>query len=430
MKRKLTTQILLKSLFLGLSLLSHQEFVNAQNEASNNSKIHKIDSLIRVGIEEMAFPGAVLWVQHRDSVLIHRAYGFHTYDSLRAVRPSDLYDLASVTKVTAATLALMKLYEDGLIHLDEPVSKYLTFLKGNKRGKSTFRELLAHQAGWLPWIPYHQEIRDRDGKLQKKWVSNTRTDRHVFELADGKYLRNDFYQKIKRMIKKAEFDPDQGYRYSGLFFYLIPELVQQLTGKPFDQYLQASFYEPLGAATLGFNPLDRFELDEIAPTEVDTFFREVPIHGYVHDEGAIMMRGISGNAGLFSNAADLGKVWSMLLHRGTYEGDTYLKQQTVDLFTTVQYPNNDNRRGLGFDKPTLSNEVDRSSVARLASPRSYGHSGYTGPLVWADPDHDLVFIFLCNRVYPTRNQRMIYELDIRPTVQEWVYEWVIDSLGN
>lgn len=411
------------ALVLG-TILSGTFFSIAQNQRLENSEIVKIDSVLQVGIEKMAFPGAVLWVMHRDSVLIHKAYGFHTYDSLVKVEPNHLYDLASVTKVTAATLAVMKLYEDGLIQLDDPISKHLSFLKGNKRGRSTYRELLAHQAGWRPWIPYHQEIRDRDGLLKKKWVAEQQSGRYDFQLTENKFLRNDFYNKIKRFIKKAELSDEKVYRYSGLFFYLVPELVRQLTGQSLDVYLNEQFYESMGAGTLGFNPLERFPLSQIVPTEVDTFFREVPIHGYVHDEGAIMMRGISGNAGLFSNAADVGKVWSMFLNRGTYGGNEYLKQQTVDLFTTVQYPNNQNRRGLGFDMPTLNNENDRSNVSEAASPRSYGHSGYTGPLVWADPDHDLVFVFLCNRVYPTRNQRMIYELAIRPTVQSLVYEMI------
>ncbi|MDW3192173.1 MAG: serine hydrolase [Cytophagales bacterium] len=424
MKRKLTMQKGLKYALVLVTILGCSLFSGAQNLGAENFEIAKIDSVLEEGIMKMAFPGAVLWVQHRDSVLIHKAYGYHTYDSMVKVERNHLYDLASVTKVTAATLAVMKLYEDGLIKLDKPISKYLTFLKGNKRGKSTFRELLAHQAGWRPWIPYHQEIRDKNGRLKKKWVAQQPSDRYDFKLTEDKYLRSDFYDKIKRFIKKAELSDEKVYRYSGLFFYLVPELVQQLTGQSLDVYLNEHFYESMGAKTLGFNPLERFPLSQIVPTEVDTFFREVPIHGYVHDEGAIMMRGVSGNAGLFSNAADVGKVWSMFLNRGTYGSEVYLKQQTVDLFTTVQYPNNQNRRGLGFDMPTLSNESDRSNVSEWASPRSYGHSGYTGPLVWADPDHDLVFVFLCNRVYPTRNQRMIYELAIRPTIQSIVYEMI------
>ncbi len=424
MKRKLTMQKGLKYVIVLVTILVSSLFSIAQNQPPVNFGIDKIDSVLAGGIEKMAFPGAVLFVAHKGSVLIHKAYGHHTYDSLVKVERDHLYDLASVTKVTAATLAMMKLYEDDLIQLDDPIAKYFNFLRGNKRGKSTFRELLAHQAGWRPWIPYHQEIRNKKGSLKKKWVATEKSDRYDFKLADEKYLRNDFYKRIKRFIRKAELSDEKVYRYSGLFFYLVPELVFQLTGKSFDVYLNENFYQPMGANSLGFNPLDRFPLSQIVPTEIDTFFREVPIHGYVHDEGAIMMRGVSGNAGLFSNAADVGKIWTMLLNRGNYKGEVYLKQQTVDLFTTVQYPNNNNRRGLGFDMPTLSNESDRSNVSIRASARSYGHSGYTGPLIWADPDHDLVFVFLSNRVFPTRKQTMIYELRIRPMIQDYVYELI------
>lgn len=412
----------LKYVLITVTIQSAFLFSNAQTKSPANFQIDKIDSVVMDGISKMAFPGAVLWVLHKDSVLIHKAYGHHTYDSLVEVGQNHLYDLASVTKVTAATLALMRLYEDNLIHLDDPISKHFKFLKGNKRGKSTLRELLAHQAGWRPWIPYHSEIRNKKGQLKKKWIATDASDRFDFMLADNKYLRKDFYNRIKRFIKKAELDHQKVYRYSGLFFYLVPELVYNLTGTTFDQYLSKHFYEPLGAKSLGFNPLQRFPLSRIVPTEIDTFFREVPIHGYVHDEGAIMMRGISGNAGLFGTAQDLGKVWAMLLNRGQWEGKQYLTASTVDLFTTAQYPNNANRRGLGFDKPKLTQTNDRSNIAPSASLRSYGHSGYTGPLVWADPDHDLVFVFLCNRVYPTRKQTMIYELAVRPTILELIYQ--------
>ena len=369
----------------------------------------------------MAFPGAVLFVQLKDSTIVHKAYGFHTYDSLRKVQTHHLLDLASVTKVTGATLALMKLYDMGLIRLDNPINQYFPEIKG-KRGKVTIRALLAHQSGWQSWIAYHQEIRDKHGELKKKYVASTSSERYDFKLAEGKYLRSDFYERIKKFISKNNFNPEQGYVYSGLFFYLVPELVQKLTNQDFEAFLSQHFFEPLGAKSLVFNPLTVFADSLILPTEVDTFFREQAIHGWVHDEGAIMMRGISGNAGLFGNAADVGRVWQMLLNDGVV-GDTFLlKPNTIQLFTSAQYPGQGNRRGLGFDKPLLEFDAKRSSVAKDASFRSFGHTGYTGPIVWADPDNDLLFVFLCNRVYPTRNQRMLYEMNLRPTVHQWLYE--------
>ena len=371
----------------------------------------------------MAFPGAVLYAEIGDSVLIHKSYGFHTYDSLRKVETHHLFDLASVTKVTAATLALMKLYEMGLFQLDEPISKYFPEIKG-KRGKVTLRELLGHQSGWQSWIAYHQKIRDKNGRLKKKYVASSQSNRFDFKLAEGKYLRSDFYVKIKKFIKKNDFDPERGYVYSGLFFYLVPEMVQNLSGRTFQEFLNHHFYEPLGANSLVFNPLSSFADSIILPTEIDTFFREEPIHGWVHDEGAIMMRGVSGNAGLFGNAEGVASVWSMLLNEGKAVDTTLLRPETIQLFTSAQYPNNNNRRGLGFDKPLLEYDEVRSSVGKDASFRSFGHTGYTGPIVWADPEHDLLFIFLCNRVYPTRNQRMLYEMNLRPTIHQWLYEAV------
>ncbi|MEM9328959.1 MAG: serine hydrolase, partial [Bacteroidota bacterium] len=256
------------------------------------------------GITNRAFPGAVLLALHKDSTLYEKTYGFHTYDSVRAVKSTDIYDLASITKVTAATLALMGLYEDGLLDLDKQVVDYMPEIKG-KRGKVTVREILAHQSGWRSWIAYHVEIRDKKGGLKKKYVATEPSEKYDWKLADNMYLRTDFYETIKQYIAKAEFNPEQGYVYSGMFFYLIPEIVKNQTGQDFDEYLRDRFYDPLGAATTVFNPLDTYGLDDIVPTEVDTFFRMKPLHGYVHDEGAIMMRGVSGNAGLFSNARDL-----------------------------------------------------------------------------------------------------------------------------
>ena len=411
----------LKLILTLAACISWSKMSYAQNMAARNVIFEKIDSVIANAIKEQAFPGAVLYATHEKEVLLFRSYGYHTYDSSRRVDNGDIYDLASVTKVSAGTLALMKLYEEGLIKLDDPINKYVPEISG-KRGKATLREILAHQSGWRSWIPYHNRIRDKEGRLKKKFVSDRPTEKYDFQLADNKYLRKDFYRFIKRMIAKAEYDSSKPYTYSGLFFYLIPEIVENLSGLTFEDYLNANFYRPMGLSTLKFNPLRFYKDSLIAPTEVDTFFREQPIHGYVHDEGAIMMRGISANAGLFGNAQDVGDLWSLFLNEGKFQDTFLLEPSTIQLFTTVQYPNNDNRRGLGFDKPLLIYDKEKSSVAKSASGRSYGHSGYTGPLVWADPESDLLFVFLCNRVYPSRNQRKIYELNVRPTLHEYLYQ--------
>lgn len=409
-------------------LLSLSFFLSFSQKNTKNSEIvSKIDSVMEMSIVNQAFPGAVVLIGTRDSILYHKAYGYHTYDSLIPVQTYHLYDLASVTKVTAATLALMKLYEDSLLFLDDPISKYIDGFKFNKRGKATVRSTLAHQAGWRSWIPYYQEMLDKQGNYKSRFFSNSYSNKYPIQIHDSLYLTEKNYQYIKRQIKHSDFEPGKGYEYSGLFFYMVPELVERLTGKSLIEYLDSNFYVPIGSNALTFNPLEKFQDSLIVPTEIDTFFRQQAIHGKVHDEGAVLMGGISGNAGLFGNAESLFRIWQMLLNDGIYDSVRFLKPSTIDLFTTVQYPNEGNRRGLGFDKPLLDYDPEKSSVSEHASSYSFGHTGYTGPLVWADPKSDLIFIILCNRVYPSRLQRQIYTRNIRPTLHDLAYSLRINT---
>ncbi|MEP1094630.1 MAG: serine hydrolase [Cyclobacteriaceae bacterium] len=403
------------------SLSISQFEIEAIVEDDDGSFPIEIDSIVSNAIRLEAFPGCVIYISQGDSTLLFKSYGYHTYDSLRRVAVNDIYDLASVTKVTGATLALMKLYEEGLINLDDPIGKYLDGL-GRIRD-ATIRECLAHQAGLRPWIPYYQEVKKKNGRFRRNTVGPM-SESYNYALTDSLFLHKDFYRKIKKMIGRTKISDEKVYRYSGLFFYLVPELVEKLTGTTYDQYLRSTYYDSLGARTLTFNPLDTYTKSQIVPTENDTYFRMEQIHGTVHDEGAITMKGISGNAGLFSNAEDLAKVWRMLLEEGKMDSMQFLRPETIQLFTTTQYPNNGNRRGLGFDKPLIDYDSVASSVAKDASYRSYGHSGYTGTLVWADPENDLLFIFLSNRVYPTRENRNLYKLNVRPSIHQLIYDQI------
>ena len=384
---------------------------------------YQLDSIVFEAIKEKAFPGCVVYASQADSVFLLRSYGYHTYDSIRRVAVNDIYDLASVTKVVGGTLAMMKLYEQGYYKLDDEIGDYIDGI-GRKLGRATFREVLAHQAGLYPWVPYYQEVRKKNGNYKNKTISKELDEEYSYGISDSLFLHKDFYQKIKKMIRKSPLSEEKKYKYSGLFFYLIPELVSNLTDTTYRQYLDQHFYQPLNAKTLVFNPVDHFSLNQIVPTEVDTFFRMQPIHGYVHDEGAIMMNGVSANAGLFSNAEDLGRVFQMLLNDGRVDTVQMLKPQTIHLFTTTQYPNNDNRRGLGFDKPLLQYDSIRSSLSRDVSFKSYGHTGYTGTIAWADPENDLIFIFLTNRVFPNRTYRALYNLNIRPAIHQLLYDYL------
>jgi len=428
--KKLPKTISLSLFFYCIILLCSPFLLSAQQKEDTRTLLNyaglekQIDSIIYEAIIHKAFPGCVVYAACEDSVLFHKPYGYHRYDSLIKTSEDDIYDLASITKIAGATIALMKLYDDGLLFLDDPINKYVQNM-GGRVGKVTVRRALAHQGGLYPWIPFHEVIRKRNRTFKKKDIAKNKDENHEFQLAKELFLSNDFYEKqIKKRIRKSEVVTSPSHKYSGLFFYLVPEIVLNLTGVPYEEYLEKNVYNPLKAETLVFNPLEDFPSTRIPPTEIDSFFRMEPIHGKVHDEGAIMMRGISGNAGLFGNADDLSKLMAMLLQDGTQDTTNLLSQQTIDLFTTIQYPNQGNRRGLGFDKPLIEYDSIVSSVARDASHLSFGHTGYTGTLAWADPKNGLIFIFLTNRVYPTRSNRALYQMNVRPTIHQLFYDYI------
>jgi len=383
-----------------------------------------IADIVTQAIDSSAFPGCSILLAKGGEIFYEQTFGYHTYTSLLRVNKTDLYDLASITKVTASTMALMKMYDDGKFDLDQNLGYYFPFLAHSNKSDLSVRKVLAHQSGLQSWIPYYQRSQRKSGEYKNNSIASDSSSKYPYRISDADlYLYKDYQEKkINRMIRKSPLYDKEEYVYSGLSFYLWPELVERTYGKPFDEFLTARFYQPLGANTVCFLPTRRFSLDQIVPTEVDTFFRGQLLHGVVHDEGAAMMRGISGNAGLFGNARDLAKTFQMLLNGGTYAGRRYLSENTIAEFTRCQYCDKDNRRGLGFDKPLIEYDSIKTSVAKKASPASFGHSGYTGTLAWADPQNDLIFIFLTNRVFPSRENKKIYEMNVRPRIHDLVYE--------
>jgi len=410
-----------------LSANNHTFLVSKQAGAINNfPSIEKaVDSIITIGIKKEAFPGAQVLVARQGEVIFHKAYGYHTYDSLMGVGLQDRYDLASVTKIIAALPALMKLYEEGLIDLDVPFSNYWKPWR-HRKGKRdlTLREILAHQSGLTPYIVFLNEVM-RNGKLKNRFVRKVPSEKFSLRAYENLYINRRFPRKMYRMINRSKVSVEKQYRYSGLAFLLFPKVISDLTGHSYEYYLKKHFYLPLGALTLDFNPEMTYFETPIVPTEQDTVYRKNLTQGWVHDENASLLGGISGNAGLFGTAQDLAKIMQMYLNYGHYEGQQYLKKETITQFTAVQFPENDNRRGLGFDKPLLDNQnltLEEAYPAPEVSPESFGHSGFTGFFVWADPKYQLVFIFLSNRVYPYRSHRELYELNIRTALQQVFYK--------
>lgn len=382
----------------------------------------KIDSLMQQALDLKAIPGGQILIARDQKVVFHKAYGFQSYSDTTKVKLSDLYDLASVTKISSALPALMKLKDEGKFNLEAGVDTYLPYFRNSNKAGVPFRQILAHQARFKPWIPYWETTFRKNGTYKWKTIKSDSSARFPIKITDKMWLFRNYKKEIFKQIKKSDLEQEQKYLYSGLAFYLMPDIIEAITKKDFQQYIDHNFYNPLGATSITYNPLKKYSLDQIVPTENDYFFRNSPIHGTVHDEGAILMGGVSANAGLFANTNDLAKLMQLYLNMGSYGGKRYIKEETLNEFTSYQFPENDNRRGLGFDKPSLGERTINGNTAISASDASFGHTGYTGPMVWMDPERKLLFIFLANRVQPTRENTLLYKLNTRTNIQQVIYD--------
>ncbi|MGB7785882.1 MAG: glycoside hydrolase family 3 N-terminal domain-containing protein [Salinimicrobium sp.] len=381
-----------------------------------------IDSLMWQAINMKATPGGQVLVAKDQKVVFYKAYGEQVYWDTIPVEKTDLYDLASVTKVASVMPALMKLHDEGKFGLDQTLANHLPKFKRSNKKDIPYRDILAHQAGFKPWIPFWKNTLRRNGSYRWWTIKKDSSARYPIRITDEMYLHRNYPRKIRKAIRKSPLLEEKKYVYSDFFFILAPEVIKNITGEDFATYLQENFYDPLGATTLTFNPSEKFKNSKIVPTENDFLFRHQPINGTVHDEGAIMLGGISGHAGLFSNANDLAKLMQMYLNGGNYGGKRYIEEGTIKEFTKVQFPENDNRRALGFDKPAFEYKGVNSNTAKDASKTSFGHTGFTGTMVWMDPEKGLLYIFLSNRVSPSRDNHRLYDLNTRTQLQQVLYD--------
>ncbi|MBN2614959.1 MAG: serine hydrolase [Bacteroidales bacterium] len=395
-----------------------------QEGVNTGQLVRTVDSIAESGLKQKAYPGCEVLIARHGAVIFHKSYGYHTYYNREPVRNNDVFDFASLTKITAALPPIMELYDEGKLKLDVPFYHYWPAFKHSNKSDITLREILAHQAGLEPWIPFWERTLKRNKEFKRRVFRCDSTSKFDLPVVEDLFMNKNYKKKIYKEIKKSPVLKVKKYKYSGLAFYLFPQIVRNLTGKPFEVYLKEQFYHPLGAWSLTFNPYQSDPLQDIIPTEIDKEFRKKAIHGYVHDEGAAMMGGISGNAGLFGTANDLAKLGQMFLQMGYYGGRQYIADTTMKEFTRVQYPDNDNRRGLGFDKPLIGNDTLQGEACYpncSASMMSFGHSGFTGTFLWMDPKEELLYVFLSNRVYPTRKNDKIVQLNIRTNILQSVY---------
>lgn len=388
--------------------------------------LSKIDEIVRQAIDSGATPGCNILIAKDGQVIYNKAIGWKTYEKANPLTEETIYDLASITKVSATLQTVMFMYDKNLIDINKKVSVYLPELTNSNKKDFTIKDILTHQAGLWPYLPFWQQT-IKDSTLLPEYYSERQSDEFPFPVAKNlfanKTMKDSLWQwiinaKVREKKPRTPYD----YTYSDMGFYIMQHLAEKLLNQPMEDFLQQNIYEPIGAYTTGFLPLDRFAESEIAPTENDLQFRQSTLIGYVHDQGAAMHGGIAGHAGLFSDANDLAKLGQMWLQKGSYGGQQFFKPETVDFFTAKQYDSS--RRGLGWDKPTVSDWNGPTSL--YASPKTFGHTGFTGTAIWVDPEFNLVYVFLSNRVFPDMFNTKLLTANIRPRIQDVIYQSIFE----
>ena len=389
----------------------------------NSIKLKKIDSLVNYGINENMMPGAQVLVARKGKIIYNKAFGYHTQEKINKVSENDIYDLASLTKILATLPMVMKLVDDSTISLDTKIPELLPEYFATNKENITVKEMLSHYARIKSWIPFYLETLDSLKLPDKKYYSKSKSNDFEIQVANDLYVRNDMKDSIYLKIKESELYNRLRYKYSDLPFYILKEFLERHHNKQFKDLVQNELYQSIGANHTTFLPLEKFTLDMIPPTEIDQYFRMQKIHGFVHDQGAALLGGVSGHAGLFSNANDIAKIMQMYLWNGSYGNYQYIKSETIDLFNSCNFCDVDVRRGVGFDKPQLD---DIGPTCGCISMNSFGHSGFTGTFTWADPDEEIIYIFLSNRTYPSADNKSIIENNLRSDIQGLIYESIED----
>ncbi|MEY3291667.1 MAG: hypothetical protein RLZZ266_692 [Bacteroidota bacterium] len=387
----------------------------------DQTQLVKIDSIVADAILKGAIPGCQVLVAKNNQIVFNKSYGTIAGAQSPEVTNATLYDLASMTKTSATTVAIMKLVEEGKVDIEKTIGDYLPWVVGNAKAKIRLKDLLIHEAGLYPYIKFYESLLNADGSINSKWIVPVQDADHKLMVTPGKYLANNWMDSIRMKILNSPVTAPGKYVYSDNDFIFLGNIVEQVTGMNLQDYCTKTFYGPMQMHSTGFLPLERANKSNIAASELDNYFRKELIQGSVHDEGASTMGGIAGHAGLFSNATDIAKLYMMLLNGGQWDGQQYLKPSTIQWFTSYQSPTS--RRGLGFDKTARDNASSKDPYPSLSAPPSvFGHTGFTGTCVWADPDNQLLYVFLSNRVYPTRDNKAFSSLNLRAKIQEQIYQ--------
>jgi len=385
----------------------------AESVGINSKAFYKIDSIANQAILIGAAPGCQILIAKKGKVIFEKAYGYHTSTKKRQVKTTDIYDIASITKIAATLPSLMQMHDEGKWSTQTALSNLLPLTQNSNKANLQIGDILTHQARLKSWIPFYtRENFQNIYKTEKSINCN-------IMVGNNMYMPNNYVDTLFSMILESDLRDKHGYRYSDLGYYLLFKAVENDKQQAFENFVESNFYKPLGMTLTSYKPINKYGLNNIVPSEKDTYFRNQLLHGHVHDMGAAMLGGVSGHAGLFSNANDLAKLMQLYLNDGFYAGKRYFKQGTVNFFASQYSPIS--RRGLGFDKPET--DPDKTSPCSENTPVNvFGHTGFTGTCAWADPDNDLIYIFLSNRVYPTMNNKKLLRENIRTNIQEVIYE--------
>lgn len=390
----------------------------------NSEKLKKIDSVAQHAVNLKMTPGIQLLVAREGKVIYNKNFGKHTYKGKEKVAFDDIYDVASLTKILATLPLLMELEEQGIVSLDSKLYEVLPDYKDSNKSNITLKKMLSHYARLRPWEPFYYNTLDSLTKRpSKKYYRTSRSDDFNIEITKSLYLRSDYQDSIQSIVKDSKLLDDLKYRYSDFPYFILKKFIETHYDKRLDELVQGHFYQSLGANYTTYNPYRRISNKKIVPTEEDDYYRYQKVHGYVHDMGAAMQNGIGGHAGVFSNANDVAKIMQMFLQKGFYGGKQYFKPETIEKFNTCYFCEKDNRRGVGFDKPQLG---DEGPTCGCVSMTSFGHSGFTGTYAWADPEKEIIYVFLSNRTYPTAENKKLITENIRTEIQRLIYEAIED----
>ncbi|WP_396183127.1 glycoside hydrolase family 3 N-terminal domain-containing protein [Flavobacterium sp.] len=407
---------------LSTEKLNRLGFTPPQNVKMNPFVLQRIDAIMQKAIDEKMTPGGQILVARKGKVIYQKAFGFHTYEKQMQVKNSDIYDVASLTKIVSTLPNVMQLYDNKKVSLETHLGEMLPLFKGTDKENIIFKDLLSHYAGLQAWIPFYKQTLDSNNLPSEKYYRKAYSTGFPNQVAENLYLRKDYYDTIMKAIAESKLLPKKEYKYSDFTFIILKNYLEKTTGKTLDELSSKNFYSKLGMNNTLYNPLHKFDMSKIPPTEIDTYFRYQTIQGYVHDMEAAMEGGVGGHAGIFSNSMDLAKMMQLFLQKGSYGGEVYFSANTFEVFNTCFYCENGNRRGIGFDKPQLGTS---GPTCGCVSMTSFGHTGFTGTMAWADPEEEIIYIFLSNRTFPNADKNILSQKNIRENIQQVIYDAII-----